>query len=300
MSLDALLKQEQRHLNKMKSLEDKALSFTSRALSEFVKERLGKTSALTHSSRLSFAQLFTDSMTVAWLYGQKHILDAAEQKITLSSDDVQVQFSEAIDHLKSQLPINSKDYKVLEANLKLRAFTISAVIGEEAMVRIKRHYIDALSSGISKPEVMQNVDVLLSKAGISESNPYWLDLHYRNNMMTAYNIGRWTQVEYNEVIEYLMYSSVMDSGTTELCQHLDKMVKPKNDPFWRKYYPPNHHQCRAIVMAISKAMYDKLSTSEKNAQCLLLKMNCQKALSLPRSINSKEAQLLLSREYQKT
>ena len=168
MSLTALLKQEQRHLNKMKSLEDKALLFTARALSEFVKERLGKTSALTQSSTLSFAQLFTDSMTIAWLYGQKHILDADTQKITLSNDDVQVQFSEAIDHLKSQIPMNSKEYKVLEANLKLRAFTISAVIGEESMVRIQRHYIDALATGASKPEVMQNIDALLSKAGISE------------------------------------------------------------------------------------------------------------------------------------
>ena len=278
MPLTALLKQEQRHLNKMKSLEDKALLFTARALSEFVKERLGKTSALTQSSTLSFAQLFTDSMMIAWLYGQKHILDAASQKITLSNDDVQVQFSEAIDHLKSQIPMNSKEYKVLEANLKLRAFTISAVIGEESMVRIQRHYIDALATGASKPEVMQNIDALLSKAGISESNPYWLDLHYRNNMMTAYNVGRWTQVEHNDVIEYLMYSSVMDNGTTELCKHLDQMVKPKNDPFWRKYYPPNHHKCRAIVMAVSKAMYDNLSSSEKKRSMLITEKELSKSI----------------------
>lgn len=269
MPLTALLKQEQRHLNKMKRLEDQALLFTARALSEFVKERFGKTKAFTQSSTLSFAELFTDSMTIAWLYGQKHILDAADLNIKLSNDDIQVQFSEAIDHLKSQIPMNGKAYKELEASLKLRAFTIAAVISEESMVRVKQHYIEALTNGISKPEVMQNIDELLSKAGISESNPYWLDLHYRNNMMTAYNVGRWTQVEHNEVIEYLMYSSVMDNGTTKLCRHLDQMVKPKNDTFWRKYYPPNHHKCRAIIMAISKIMYDSLSSDEKRRSMLI-------------------------------
>lgn len=264
MPLKAMLAREDKNLTKMEGLEDKALSFTARKLSLLIKERFGNKTTITQTATLSFAQVFTDSMVIAWLYGQKHLLDGIKEEIQLSNDDVAVQFSEAIEHLKSLVPVDGDEYQVLEANLRLRAFTIASVIGEEGVNRVKRYYIDALSLGQSKSEAMQSIDAYLEKAGISESNPYWLDLHYRNNMMTAYNTGRWTQIEHNDAVDYLMYSAVRDDGTTELCKHLDKTVKRKTDPFWRKYYPPNHHKCRSIVMAISKAMYDQLPQSQKN------------------------------------
>ncbi|HIF9333085.1 TPA: phage minor head protein [Photobacterium damselae] len=264
MPLKAMLAREDKNLTKMEGLEDKALSFTARKLSLLIKERFGNKTTITQTATLSFAQVFTDSMVIAWLYGQKHLLDGIKEEIQLSNDDVAAQFSEAIEHLKSLVPVDGDEFQVLEANLRLRAFTIASVIGEEGVNRVKRYYIDALSLGQSKSEAMQSIDAYLEKAGISESNPYWLDLHYRNNMMTAYNTGRWTQIEHNDAVDYLMYSAVRDDGTTELCKHLDKTVKRKTDPFWRKYYPPNHHKCRSIVMAISKAMYDQLPQSQKN------------------------------------
>lgn len=263
MSLKTLIAKEKRNLTKMKGLEDSALLFTASKLSQLVKAKLTKSSGLSLSNTKTFAEVFTSSMVLAWLYGQKHMIDALDQSINLASDDVMVEFSEAIDHLKSQVPLDSKTYQELEANLKLRAFTIASVVGEESLQRVKRYYTDALALGQSKSEVMQNIDGLLELAGIAESNPYYLELHYRNNMMGAYNMGRWTQVEHNELVEYLMYSSVLDDGTTKLCKHLHETVKPKNDPFWKQYYPPNHHKCRAIVMAIAKAMYDSLPDSVK-------------------------------------
>ncbi|WP_367971596.1 phage minor head protein [Vibrio scophthalmi] len=262
MPIEALLKQEKRNLNKMKGLEDSALLFTANKLSELIKSRLNKNS-IPLSSTKTFAEVFTDSMVLAWLYGQKHLIDTTKKQINLADDDVTVQFSEAIEHLKSQVPLDQKTYQRLEANLKLRAFTIASVMGEDSMQRVKKYYTDALALGQSKSEVMQSIDGLLSRAGITESNPYYLELHYRNNMMSAYNFGRWTQVEHNELVEYLMYSSVLDDGTTELCKHLDKTVKPKSDSFWKKYYPPNHHKCRAIVMAIAAEMYNALSNADK-------------------------------------
>ncbi|WP_394165975.1 phage minor head protein [Photobacterium piscicola] len=264
MSLKALLASENKNLTKMESLEGQALSFTARKLSLLIKERFDKRTTITKTATLSFAQVFTDSMVIAWLYGQHHLLESIKSEIKLADDDVTVQFSEAIEHLKSLVPMEGDEYQKLEANLKLRAFTIASVIGEEGVNRVKRYYIDALSLGQSKSEAMQGIDGWLEKAGISESNPYWLDLHYRNNMMTAYNVGRWTQVEHNAAVDYLMYSAVRDNGTTELCKHLDKTVKRKSDPFWRKYYPPNHHKCRSIMMAISKEMYDRLPQNDKN------------------------------------
>ena len=141
MPIEALLKQETRNVTKMKGLEDSALLFTARKLSELIKSRLNK-NAIPTADTNTFARVFTDSMVLAWLYGQKHIIDTTKTNINLSNDDVMVEFSEAIDHLKSQIPLDSKTYQQLEANLKLRAFTIASVMGEESMQRVKRYYTD--------------------------------------------------------------------------------------------------------------------------------------------------------------
>nr|WP_269808670.1 phage minor head protein [Enterovibrio nigricans] len=141
------------------------------------------------------------------------------------------------------IPTDSWEYRQTEAAVKLRSFTIANVSGGEAINRVKKLYTQALEDGASKSETLQKLDGFMEQAGIAQANPYWLELHYRNNMMTAYNSGRWTQVANNDLVQYLVYSSVMDAGTTELCRHLDDVAKPKDDPFWEIYYPPNHHKC---------------------------------------------------------
>ncbi|WP_108945633.1 phage head morphogenesis protein [Shewanella halifaxensis] len=263
MPLKQLESRSKRDLKKMEGLENQALAFTASKLSELIKSRFEKQTVITNAQQLSFARFFTDSMVLAWLYGQKHVIDNLQSEIKLSNELVSVEFTEAIDYLKSTIPMESKSYQQLEANLKLRAFTIASVVGEDAVNRVKRVYQDTLADGTSKSEAMQRIDGMLEQAGVSHSNPYWLELHYRNNMMTAYNAGRWTQVAHNDLVEYLMYSSVMDDGTTKLCKHLNQTVKLKTDPFWSQYYPPNHHKCRATVMAISTPMYESLPASVK-------------------------------------
>ncbi|WP_253910219.1 phage minor head protein [Vibrio aestuarianus] len=213
-------------------------------------------------------------MMVSWLLGQAHINNAiteAEDKpieltyapIYLAVDDVP--FQEAIDSLKAMIPTDTKEYRQMEAAMKLRAFTVANVSSIDAVNRVKKRYEDALESGASRSETLGNIRQLLEQEGISEVNPYWLELHYRNNMMTAYNSGRWTQIANNDLVEFLVYSSVLDSGTTELCRKLDGVIKPKDDPFWESFYPPNHHKCRATVSVLSRKQYEVLPASMRRA-----------------------------------
>ncbi|NAW59324.1 MULTISPECIES: phage head morphogenesis protein [unclassified Vibrio] len=277
-ALTHLDQKETDNLIKLQRLENEALSFTVKSLSRELEAAFKAHSTpddiditqVTHP----YTNIYAASMMVSWLLGQAHVQNAiteAEDKpveltyapIYLAVDDVP--FQEAMDALKVMLPTDTKEYRQMEAAMKLRAFTVANVSSIDAVNRVKKRYEDALESGAYRSETLGNIRQLLEQEGLSEANPYWLELHYRNNMMTAYNSGRWTQIANNDLVEFLVYSSVLDSGTTELCRKLDGVIKPKDDPFWERFYPPNHHKCRATVSVLSRKQYDALPASMRRA-----------------------------------
>lgn len=277
-ALKSLDKKETRNLTKLQRLENEALSMTIKSLSRELEAAFKAHSNpddidITQATN-QYTNIYATSMMVSWLLGQAHINNAiteAEDKpieltyapIYLAVDDVP--FQEAIDSLKAMIPTDTKEYRQMEAAMKLRAFTVANVSSIDAVNRVKKRYEDALESGASRSETLGNIRQLLEQEGISEANPYWLELHYRNNMMTSYNSGRWTQIANNDLVEFLVYSSVLDSGTTELCRKLDGVIKPKDDPFWKSFYPPNHHKCRATVSVLSRKQYEALPASMRRA-----------------------------------
>ncbi|MDV2356974.1 phage minor head protein [Vibrio cholerae] len=277
-ALKSLDKKETSNLTKLQRLENEALSLTIKSLSRELEAAFKAHSNpnnidITQATN-QYTNIYAASMMVSWLLGQAHIHNAiaeAEDKpieltyapIYLAVDDVP--FQEAIDSLKAMIPTDTKEYRQMEAAMKLRAFTVANVSSIDAVNRVKKRYENALESGASRSETLGNIRQLLEQEGISEASPYWLELHYRNNMMTAYNSGRWTQIANNDLVEFLVYSSVLDSGTTELCRKLDGVIKPKNDPFWESFYPPNHHKCRATVSVLSRKQYEALPASMRRA-----------------------------------
>lgn len=268
MYLDDLAKIETQNLTTMEHLENEVLSFTANALTKSLREHFQHPERELDITTV-YAATYENAIKLAWLTGQVHVIRMiGEGKIELASDsitlsDMDVPFKEAIEALEAMVPTESDVYKQLEANIKLKAFTVAAVSERDAVNRVKKLYEDALKSGQSRSEVMQNVDAFLNTAGVTNASPYYLELHYRNNMMSAYNAGRWTQVANNDLVQFLAYSSVLDDGTTELCRHLDNVVKAKDDKFWETYYPPNHHKCRGTVSPLSPRQYAALPDSVK-------------------------------------
>lgn len=263
MSLSQQERKEQQALKRLETIEQQLLTVTATALSDEITERLAKTDVVTTSSQRRYAVAYTDAMRFAWLYGHWHVQQLINEAVELAEAPPQMPFKEALSYLESQVPVTSKNYRDLDAHMRLRAFTVASVSSEQAVAQVQGLYREALASGQSSSETMQQVGQFLEQAGVSTANPWYLELHYRNNMMAAYSAGRWAQVENNDLVEYLIYLSVMDSGTTTLCRHLDRTVKPKGDPFWRKYWPPNHHKCRATVSPLGHSQYQRLPEQVK-------------------------------------
>ncbi len=266
--LKSISEQEKNNLKKMQRLENEALSFTANKLASEVKNAIRSGDDFPSKFMTTYVATYANSMMVSWLLGQIHILKRIDETIELSNTPIvlsvePVPFQEAIDAMSAMVPTDSETYRQMEASMKLRAFTIANISSLDAVVRVKKIYIKAIEDGQSRSEALNNLDKYLETQGISESNPYWLELHYRNNMMTAYNSGRWTQIADNELVEFLTYVSVMDDGTTELCTELDGVTKPKSDEFWVTFYPPNHHKCRGTVSVLTRKQFEKLPDNIK-------------------------------------
>ena len=163
-----------------------------------------------------------------------------------------MKFEEAIDHLKSMIPLKKEEFDKLSAHLKYRAFTIAKVSSEDLINKVKQIYTKALEEGKTKAQTLQEVHKILPNLTANH-----LSTHYNNNVMIAYNAGRIRHFKGSKAVQYLMYNAILDGHTTNLCRKLNGTVKPKDDPFWDKFYPPNHHNCRSVVYPVHKSQLGK-------------------------------------------
>lgn len=205
----------------------------------------------------AFAEQYATAMTLAWLYGARHAQQLTEAQggpvIRLAGERWAVPFKEAEAFLESLVSLNKPEYNALKAELKFRAFTIAKVGQEDLIERIRALYVEQAGVQADRAGLLQRLSAMLDEAGISEANPAWLQTHYRNNVMAAYNAGRWAQLQDNPDVAFLLYNAILDDHTTRLCEELDGTLLPIQDKAWASIHPPNHHNCRSIVTPVSRA-----------------------------------------------
>jgi SPP1 gp7 family putative phage head morphogenesis protein len=96
--------------------------------------------------------------------------------------------------------------------------------------------------------------------------PYRLDTVIRTNMFEAVNEARFnvfTDPELDGFVRALEYSAILDSRTTEICRHMDGRVYASNDPVWNRLRPPNHMNCRSLLIPVTEVDEDVEITEEK-------------------------------------
>jgi len=238
-----------------KQIREVLASRLSRDIREVVK-RLGSIERLKYlhpQDTKSFMRALYVNLMLGNLMGRLHTLRQAGEEKEFSGvvGSFEIPFEEAIQFMRSLVPMTREEFDTLSQELKFRAFTIARVFSLDVINKIKERYVKALERGETISDVMQFLDETLEKIGISERNPYWLEVHARNNFLTAYNAGRWVQIAKAKTIKYLVYNAILDERTTKkLCKTLDGVVRPKDDPFWDRFHPPNHHQCRALATVV--------------------------------------------------
>jgi SPP1 gp7 family putative phage head morphogenesis protein len=88
-------------------------------------------------------------------------------------------------------------------------------------------------------------------------SPFRLETIVRTNSTDAYNMGRLIQARDPDLegfISGMLYSAVLDSRTTEICQFLDGNIIPMDEPALDRLTPPNHFNCRSILVAVPEGV----------------------------------------------
>lgn len=90
---------------------------------------------------------------------------------------------------------------------------------------------------------------------LADKQPHYIETLVRTNTFEALNEARFSLYTSPEVAWFvagLEYSALIDGRTTEFCQHMHGRKYRVDNPIWAEYRPPNHYNCRSLLVAITK------------------------------------------------
>jgi SPP1 gp7 family putative phage head morphogenesis protein len=82
-------------------------------------------------------------------------------------------------------------------------------------------------------------------------NDTWGETEYKTAIGQSQMASKWSDIERNkDVLPNLEYSAVMDENTSDICEPLNGIIAPVDDPIWDTISPLNHFNCRCLVMQV--------------------------------------------------
>ena len=194
-----------------------------------------------------------------------------ERKINAADETEipEIPFNEAMQFLKSKVPMSKAEWKSLEPKLRFRAFTVAQLGSAEVVDKAKQILLKSFEKGGGTysdtwEELKKKVNV--NALGIKPG--YWENV-FRTNTQSAYIAGKLQQYENSNVAAYQLMV-IEDGRTSKICRHLLTasgygMIISVDHPFWKKYgFPPYHFQCRTSIRAIWPSQVGKLGNMVEN------------------------------------
>lgn len=178
-------------------------------------------------------------------------------------------FEDAIKYFNNKIPITKEEYKKLDDTYKSLAFTIANYSNITLLNEIYNLLLVSLEEGESLNTFKSLLNNCLENWGYDKENDYKIDLIYRNNIQTAYQVGHYEMLIDPDVLEnrpYWQYDAIEDEDTRPEHRALNGLVFRADDPFWKTWYPPNGHRCRCTVKSLSKRDLEKKGLSIKKGE----------------------------------
>jgi SPP1 gp7 family putative phage head morphogenesis protein len=164
-------------------------------------------------------------------------------------------FQQAVEAANQRGVMLPADYYALPAAMRSRQFTVSYLARLDQVQAILTSLQKAQVSGISLQQWQKEIDY--KQFGITKAHA---ETVFRNAMQTHYAIGHWESFQRTKkALPYLRYSAINDSRTSACCRALSGIIRRVDDPFWATHTPPNHHNCRSTLQALTESQAQKRS-----------------------------------------
>jgi SPP1 gp7 family putative phage head morphogenesis protein len=157
-----------------------------------------------------------------------------------------VPFTEAIALARTRkvvLPAQFYD-DVQEAAVQ-NAFTVGSLTSLSQIAAVR----DALALVLADGKTFADFKQMVADNDIKLKVPSTI---YRNAVQSSTMIGRWQHiVEFQEAFPYLIYDAIDDARTRPTHAAMDGFIAPSTDNVWGVWFPPNGHNCRCTINALS-------------------------------------------------
>ena len=184
-----------------------------------------------------------------------------------NGDDFNTPFEEAIEFLKSKIPMTKTEWNELEKKLRFRAFTVGALSEADAIEKVKQALIDNLEKGEPFYKAWEKFKDIAKSDGKDYFARYF-ETVYRTNIQSAYNAGRLMQYKNNTPPAWellFMEDSRMSDICTNLMNEVGRRAIKSDDAFWSTVgFPPYHFNCRTTFRAVypDELQTDKITLIE--------------------------------------
>lgn len=143
--------------------------------------------------------------------------------------------------------------------LNQRSFQIAG----DVVDNLRKRVVTIIFNGIKNSWPLDEVVSRISEETDSYSIPQ-LNTIVRTTTFEAINEARYNffnSPELGGFVEALEYSAILDGRTSPICQELDGKIYPSDSDMWQTYRPPNHFNCRSLLIAVTEL--DTWKTSSK-------------------------------------
>jgi SPP1 gp7 family putative phage head morphogenesis protein len=124
-----------------------------------------------------------------------------------------------------------------------------------------------IAAATNSEATARTIDEIKEAVSDALGSPYRIQTAVRTNVFEAINEARYstfTDPELDGFVEALEYSAILDSRTTQICRHLDDRIYPVDSPQCNKYRPPNHYNCRSILVPVTIIDTDVVGKDREN------------------------------------
>ena len=183
------------------------------------------------------------TMLVAYLKGVRRVQLAT--KMTSFS-----QLDSLLAYMKRFTDVENID--ALQSRLRTKALRIVS----EVETTVEKKLREAIDFTIPIRAQKKQLAKAFKAAGLSPSSAGMLETIVRTQTQIAYSAARWEAEQAPEIQEILWgyeYNTVGDNRVRPDHAELDGVTLPKEDSFWRLFYPPNGYNCRCVAIPLFEA-----------------------------------------------
>lgn len=133
---------------------------------------------------------------------------------------------------------------------------LDGITNEASITEIVKDFQEAIPTLIGTPSADGTISPKANKARLETIARTSITNIFSQAQLALYN-----DPALGDFVQGMEYSAILDSVITPICSSLDGKKYMKNDPIWGSITPPNHFNCRSVLIPIT--LVDEWNPSNK-------------------------------------